>query len=191
MSRSIRVATPNDAAALCGIYAPIVASTVISFELVVPTVDDMQQRIATTTRTHPWLICEQDSHIHGYAYASTHRVRAAYRWAADVSVYVANDARGSGVGRTLYTKLFDILRLQSFRTALAGITLPNAASVALHESMGFEPVGVYRNIGYKQGAWHDVGWWAKSLAACDGEPAEPMAFSALDATELQLLLRSS
>ena len=131
----------------------------------------------TTLEFFPWLIAEEGGRVLGYAYASRHRERAAYRWSADVSVYVREDARGKGVGRALYTSLFAILRLQGIFNILAGITLPNAASVALHEAMGLRPLGVYERIGFKCGAWHDVGWWQYALRPHDGPPDEPIAIS--------------
>ena len=115
----------------------------------------------------------------GYAYGSRHRERAAYRWSADVSVYVRENARGKGVGRALYTSLFAILRSQGIHNILAGITLPNPASVALHEAMGLRPIGLYKSIGYKCGEWHDVGWWQLALGGRGGEPLEPLSFPSI------------
>jgi hydroxymethylpyrimidine/phosphomethylpyrimidine kinase len=135
----------------------------------------MARRIETVTATHPWLVLERGESVVGYAYAGEHRQRAAYRWAADVSVYVDAAQRRSGVARTLYGALFELLREQGLRIACAGITLPNQASVALHESLGFERVGVFRGIGWKAGQWRDVGWWQLDLAPRGaGSPAEPL-----------------
>jgi L-amino acid N-acyltransferase YncA len=163
MTATIRLAIPDDAAGVQAIYAPVVRDTAISFELEPPTIEDMQQRIIAVTKTMPWLICQHQEEILGYAYASPHRVRAAYQWSVDVSVYIQAHARRSGIGRGLYRSLFALLALQGFYQAYAGITLPNPASVGLHESLGFQPVGVYRAVGYKLGAWHDVGWWQLGL----------------------------
>ena len=121
-----------------------------------------------TLPEHPWLVAERD-HVVGYAYAASHGSRAAYRWSTDVSVYVDQAARGQGVGRALYRALFKVLDLQGFREAFAGITLPNGASVALHESLGFVPVGIYRQVGWKLGAWHDVGHWQRRIAQWTAE----------------------
>jgi phosphinothricin acetyltransferase len=135
----------------------------------------MAARIERISSTHPWLVAEQGGEVVGYAYACRHQERAAYRWAADVSVYVADGRRGQGHGRGLYEALFERLRRQRFQVACAGITLPNEASVALHERLGFEPVGVSRRIGWKRGAWHDVGWWQlELLPAGPQSPAEPL-----------------
>ena len=169
----IRCAMSGDAEAVLAIYAPIVSETSISFELEPPTVEEMQRRIETTLAKLPWLVCEVDEQIMGYAYASRHRERAAYQWSVDVSVYVAEWARGKGVGRKLYTPLLGILQDLGYYSALAGIALPNPASIGLHESMGFKPIGVYRNIGYKLGAWRDVGWWQKQLREYTDSPKPP------------------
>jgi phosphinothricin acetyltransferase len=127
-------------------------------------------------------VCDDNGDLLGYAYASQHRERPAYRWSVDVSVYIRDGYRRGGLGRALYASLFAILRLQGFRTALAGATLPNPGSVALHEGMGFEPVGTYRSIGFKCGEWHDVLWWQKPLSDVDSAPSEPLDLK--QATEL-------
>ena len=170
---AIRLARPGDSEAIAAIYVPIVRDTVISFEIDPPTPAEMRQRIAATLVTHPWLVAEQDGAVVGYAYASQHRTRSAYRWSCDVTAYMAEAARGKGTGMRLYAELFDILSAQGFHAAFAGISLPNAASVALHEKAGFEPVGIYSQVGYKHGAWHDVGWWQRRLVSAAGSPDEP------------------
>ena len=174
MTAIIRLATPDDAPSVQAIYAPIVRETAISFELEPPTVEAMRQRIAETLEQKPWLVCERQGDILGYVYASQHRTRPAYQWSVDVSVYVQANTRRLGVGQALYRSLFALLTLQGFYQAHAGITLPNPASVALHESLGFAPVGVYRAVGYKLGAWHDVGWWQRTLKEPVGPPAPPL-----------------
>ena len=123
----------------------------------------MARRIADVTATHPWLVCERADKVVGYVYANGHLARAAYQWSVNVTVYIDARQHRSGVGRALYTSLFALLRLQGFYNAYAGITLPNAGSVGLHEALGFRLVGVYRQVGYKFGAWHDVGWWGLEL----------------------------
>ena len=177
MSMIIRLARGDDAPAIAAIYAPYVSETPISFELVPPTGGEMANRIAKTLTRYPWLVAEIADAVVGYAYASQHRERAAYQWAADVSVYLHKDQHGRGIGRALYTALFAMLRAQGFINVYAGIALPNAASVALHEAMGMSPVGVYRRVGYKMGAWHDVGWWQGLLrepAANSPKPPRPL-----------------
>jgi L-amino acid N-acyltransferase YncA len=160
----------RDAAGCLDVYAPFVRDTAVSFEERVPTVEEFQRRIRDTSATHPWLVLEEASRVVGFAYGSRHRARAAYRWAADVTVYVAPSHHRRGAGRRLYGELLQRLRHQGFHVACAGITLPNEASVGLHRALGFEPVGVYRRIGFKHGAWHDVSWWQLGLAPADGTP---------------------
>lgn len=179
----IRIAKPGDASAIAGIYAPFVTDSVVSFETDPPTTGEMAQRIDKTLRTHPWLVAVTDRQILGYAYAGTFRTRAAYRWSCEVSAYVGEGARRTGVGRALYTRLLQVLREQNFATALAGITLPNAPSVAFHESFGFSPVGIFRGVGFKFDAWHDVGWYGMALGDFGSSPAEPIPFSAFDQDE--------
>ncbi|MFL5896742.1 MAG: arsinothricin resistance N-acetyltransferase ArsN1 family B [Thermoleophilaceae bacterium] len=175
--RQIRDAVPDrDAAACLAIYEPYVRENAVSFEDEAPGLEDFSERMRATLATHPWLVFEADGQIVGYAYGTQHRTRSAYRWAADVTVYVAPSHQRAGVGRRLYEALFDRLRRQGFHVACAGITLPNDASVGLHRALGFEPVGVYRRIGWKLGRWHDVGWWQLELLPADADrpPAEPL-----------------
>jgi phosphinothricin acetyltransferase len=160
----IRSATAADAAAILAIYAPIVRDTIISFETEVPTVHEIADRIDTTLKTHPYLVAEVSGVMAGFAYASQHRARSAYRWSADVTVYVAAEARRLGVARALYGRLLPMLAERQFHAAFAGIALPNPASVGLHEAMGFVPVGIYREVGFKFGQWCDVGWWQRLLS---------------------------
>jgi L-amino acid N-acyltransferase YncA len=170
----IRLARPSDAKAVAAIYGPIVWSTAISFETEAPGDEEMERRIVSTLAYAPWLVWDDDGDVAGYVYASRHRDRAAYQWSVDVTAYTHEDYRRRGIGRALYTALFDLLRLQNFHRAHAGITLPNAASVGLHESLGFRPVGVYPSVGFKLGAWHDVGWWQLPLLELGPAPAPPM-----------------
>lgn len=164
---TIRLATGGDAAAIANLYRPIVESTAISFETEPPDEEAIRRRLDATLPAYPWLVCEIGGVVAGYAYASRHRDRAAYRWSVDTSVYVDESHRRSGVGRGLYTSLFSILVTQGFVNAYAGITLPNPGSVALHEALGFQSIGIYRNVGFKLGAWRDVGWWQLSLQERD------------------------
>jgi phosphinothricin acetyltransferase len=167
----------RDAATCAAIYAPYVLDTAISLEEVAPTPAELSARIDRTSRTHPWLVAEDGGEVIGYAYGSQHRERACYRWAADVAVYVDPRHQRHGAGRTLYEAVLRLLARQGYQTACAGITLPNEASVGLHEACGFRHVGVYRRIGFKLGAWWDVGWWQRGLAAGpdDGPPSEPVS----------------
>ena len=174
MTRCIRLASSHDASMLHAIYIPFVSNTPVSFELVPPTEQEMRQRIEQTLQTHPWLVCEERGEILGYAYASQHRTRQAYQWSVDVSAYVHEQWRGKGIGKALYTSLFALLRLQGFYNVYAGIALPNPASVALHGAMGMRQVGIYSQVGYKLGVWHDVGWWQQSLQPHIPEPVPPL-----------------
>jgi L-amino acid N-acyltransferase YncA len=180
---SLRVAQGADSESLLAIYAPVVLETFISFEQEVPAIAAIAERIETTLENFPWLVAAREDRILGYAYASAHRERAAYRWSVDTTVYVAQDARRHGIGARLYGSLLAILRLQEFRSAFAGIALPNPASVRLHEAAGFEPLGVYADVGYKLGAWRSVGWWRLGLTARDGEPSKPVPFRGLIGTD--------
>jgi L-amino acid N-acyltransferase YncA len=172
---TIRDADPQrDAAAFAAIYAPSVEGSPVSFEERAPDAVEMATRIERYGASHAWLVAEREGEVAGYAYATAFNERPAYRWSTSVSVYVAASARGEGVGRALSGALFDRLRGRGFRMACAGITLPNEASCGLHESLGFELVGVNREIGWKQGAWRDVGWYQLELApAPEGPPPEP------------------
>ncbi len=173
---AIRIARPEDAGAMLSIYAPFVRDSAVTFETEVPTERDMASRIEETLRRFPWLVAEREGKIVGYAYAGLHRVRHAYRWSCEVSIYLDAAVRGRGLGRALYERLIEHLRDLGYLNAYGGAVLPNDASVKLHESLGFEPVGVYRKVGYKQGRFWDVGWWALRLAEPEGVPAEPRAF---------------
>lgn len=172
---SIRDADPaRDAAACAAIYAPHVESSPVSFEERAPDAGEMAARIERYGASHAWLVAEGKGRVLGYAYATAFNERPAYRWSTFVSVYVAEETRGEGIGRALYEVLFERLRERGFRTACAGITLPNEASEALHGRLGFELVGVNREIGWKQGAWRDVGWYQLELAPPgEGPPPEP------------------
>lgn len=170
---TIRDATESDAAACAAIYAPYVTGTAITFESVPPGPDEMAVRIAAALGTHAWFVLDDDGHVAGYAYGGPFKARAAYRWSCEVSIYLEPGRRRTGAGRALYETLLARLAARGFRTAVAGMTLPNDASVGLHRAMGFEPVGTYRRIGWKHGSWHDVAWMQRSISAADDPPAEP------------------
>src|SRR4051812_28905883 len=172
----IRLADARDASDVAAIYRPYVTDAVTSFEIDAPDAAEMGARIDGVLARAPWLVCAgPDGDTIGYAYASRHHERAAYQWSVDVAVYIHADHHRRGVGRRLYDTLFRLLRLQGFYVAHAGITLPNAASVGLHESLGFVPVGVYPAVGWKFGAWRDVGWWRLPLQSLVATPAPPLS----------------
>lgn len=180
----IRLATAEDAPAIAAIYEPIVRDTSISFETEAPDAGEVARRISGGMPAYPWLVATEDGAMLGYAYASRHRSRSAYRWAVDVSVYVDASYQRRGVGSRLYAVLIDLLSAQGYRNAFAGIALPNPASVGLHESAGFAYLGTYERVGWKNGRWHDVGWWQLSLGTGEEAPAEPRALDELDADAL-------
>jgi len=157
-----------DAAALLEIYRPFIESSSASFELVVPSVAEFAERIRRAQRAHEWLVAEAGGELLGYAYAGAHREREAYRYSVETSVYLSPRGRGRGIGRVLYERLFAMLADRGYCNAVAGITLPNQASVRFHEQMGFTPVGVYHGVGFKFGAWRDVAWYERRLR--DGAP---------------------
>ena len=173
----IRLATPADAPDINDIYRPFVTHSTVSFELEPPSDVAMRERIAHTLTRLPWFVCEQGAALLGYAYAAPYRERPAYQWCVETSVYVHESGRRRGIGRALYESLLWTLERQGYYTAYGIISLPNPASVALHEALGFEPVGVYRNAGYKLGAWRDVGWWQRVLREY-GEPTAPQPLPA-------------
>ena len=199
----IRHADPaSDGPACAAVYAPFVTDSVISFEYEAPSGAEMAERIGRLAATHAFLVAEDSvgagagvrlgadtgggadtpggavahagpGEVVGFAYGSPHRDRAAYRWAAEVSVYVSASRHRQGVARALYGALFELLERQGFRMLLAVIALPNEASVSLHEALGFELLGVYRQIGWKNGSWHDVACWQRQLGAAGAPPGDP------------------
>ncbi|MBV9823062.1 MAG: N-acetyltransferase [Actinobacteria bacterium] len=173
--RVVRDATPADAAACAAIYAPYVTGTAVSFETEPPTPAELGRRIEAALATYAWLVLADAGHVVGYAYGSPFNPRPAYRWSVQVSVYLAPEQRRTGGGRALYEALLARLADRGFRTALAGMTLPNDASAGLHRALGFTPVGTYRGVGFKHGRWHDVAWVQRPLGEYpdDGVPAEP------------------
>jgi phosphinothricin acetyltransferase len=203
MDGTLRQATPRDAAAVRRIYAPYVEGTAISFATTVPTVETLEARIEATVGPYPWLVCERDEgdgegaseddaggddgSVVGYAYAGPLRRHDAYRWSVELSVYVAERARRQGVGRALYRALLDLLTAQGYASAYGVVTLPNPPSVAFHERLGFERVGRFDDVGYKFGAWHDVGWWRLSLPD-PAAPEPPRPVDDLDAERVRRAL---
>lgn len=180
--KTIRRATVDDAAAVAAIYAPYCEEAAISFELTAPPVDEIARRITTVGARRPWLVLEDESAVNGYAYASAHHEREAYQWSASTAIYVSQQHHGRGIGKALYTTLFDVLRHLGYFKATAGITLPNAASVGIHEAFGFTLVGVYRDIGFKHGAWRDVAWYQAALQPLVPNPAPPRSIESLTGT---------
>lgn len=176
----IRVVRPTDYPAMLAIYAPFISDTHTSFEYQVPEVAVFANRFVQYQTQTPCLVLERDGALLGYAYANMHRSRTAYQWSVESSIYLSAEARGQGLGKGLYRALFNCLRYQGFYNVFAGISLPNPASVAVHEAMGFQPIGVYRDIGFKNGRWHDVGWWQLVLQEKTAEPQAPIWLAAVN-----------
>ena len=170
---SIRLITAGDAEATLNIYRPYVENTIISFEYEVPSLEEWQSRIATNTAKYPWLVCEHEGNIVGYAYGSTHRYRTAYSWSPEATVYMDGRYHRLGVARILYKTLFDLLRLQGYVNVYAGVGLPNPESVGFHQALGFYDIGIFKKVGYKLGAWHDTRWFQLHLAEHPDNPPMP------------------
>jgi len=191
MERQIRVATTDDAASIREIYVPYVESTAITFEVDPPTVAEVADRIQSGLEMYPWLVCESaDGQLLGYAAASQLRSKAAFQWSVELSIYVDHDAQGNGVGTALYTALLEMLAEQGFYNTYVAITLPNAASVSLHERMGFESTGTFPGVGHKHGEWHDVQWWTRTLGQRPSDPDPPTPFEAIPQTEVDRAIES-
>ena len=180
----VRPARPDDAPAIAAIYAPHVNGGIASFEIEAPDDTEMARRMAASNGLHPWLVAEADA-VLGYAYASSYAAREAYRWAVETTIYLAPGAQGKGIGRTLYTALLATLRAQGFTEAIAKIALPNPASVALHEALGFRHVGTVERIGWKHGRWVNVGVWQGALAEPATQPTELRRFADVGPAEGQ------
>ncbi|WP_089821929.1 arsinothricin resistance N-acetyltransferase ArsN1 family B [Halogranum amylolyticum] len=175
---TLRLATETDAAAVQRIYAPYVEDTAITFELEPPSTAELRDRIRDTLADYPWIVCEVDGDVVGYAYAGPIRKREAYQWSVESSVYVDSAHHRNGVARGLYESLLELLELQGYITVYAVATLPNPASVAFHESFGFEQDAAFEKMGYKGGEWHDVGWWSHTLRDHPDDPDPPLSLSA-------------
>jgi L-amino acid N-acyltransferase YncA len=170
----LRLAEPGDAAQIAAIYAPFCLETAVSFETTAPDEATMRERISTLTQRYPWLVAVSGTgDVLGYAYAGKHRERAAYRWSVDFTAYLVPEEKRRGIGTELYRALVRICQSLGYYRAFAGITLPNEASIRLHEKIGFLPIGVYRRVGFKLGKWHDVGWWSLDLLPEEDAPREP------------------
>ena len=178
MTFAIRPATAADAGAIAAIYGPYCTGSRVSFEEVAPDSAEMARRIAgDRPGFHPWFVADEDGAVLGYAASSPFRTRPAYRWSVETGIYLAPGAQGRGLGRALLETMLTALERQGYVAVIGAIALPNPASVALHEKLGFEKVGAYRGTGFKQGAWLDVGLWQKDLAPRSDSPVEPRPFA--------------
>lgn len=174
---NIRLIKSEDAETVLAIYAPYILNSNISFEYEVPSLDEFKHRIETVTKDYPWLVCEHEGGIIGYAYGGQHRARTAYKWSVESAIYMAEDHCGKGAGKLLYQELFKLLKEQGFVNVFAGMTLPNEKSVRLHTACGFAMIGVFKNIGYKNNQWHDVQWMQLDLAGHRSDMELPKAIS--------------
>ena len=175
----IRAATPEDAASIAAIYAPHVLVGTVSFETVPPDARQMRARMAASDGLYPWMVATigDGGGVLAFAYAARFREREAYRFVCETTVYVADAAQRQGAGRLLYEALIDTLRAQGFTQAIGVIALPNDQSIKLHEAVGFRRAGVYREVGYKNGQWIDVGHWQCELRDAAVPPVEPKRFA--------------
>lgn len=185
----IRLANEYDATGILEIYAPYISDTSFTFETEVPTEKEFGQRIKKYLENWPWLVCEIDGRVAGYAYGSRYRERTGYQWCVECSVYVHDDFLRSGVGRALYMPLFALLKEQGYRNVYAVINLPNERSVSFHESCGFKWFATYENVGYKLGRWKNVGWWQLIINDYGDEPPPPLRFPELDRGLVESILR--
>lgn len=188
---SIRLANPSDAKSILNIYAPYIESTSFTFETDVPSEEEFAERIRNYLHNWPWLVCEADGMIAGYAYASRYRERTAYQWSVECSVYVHDDFQKRRIASALYRALFEILKRQGFRNVYAVINLPNDKSVALHENFGFMHFATYEQVGYKLGNWKNVGWWRLILNEFGNDPESPVKFSEMDKIFLPEILTAA
>src|SRR4030095_187624 len=191
MAGNIRVATKDDAVGMLEIYTPFILNSGITQEVEVPSVEDFQQRIISNLTERPWLVCEINNEIVGYAYAGKHRGRKGYHRGTEPSVYISEKYHGVGIANALYTAVFDFLKLQGYVNAYAVITLPNDRSIAFHKKFGFEYLTTYKKIGYKLGQWHDVGWMQYEIIPHKEDPEDPIKFSDIDKVVVDSILRKS
>lgn len=170
---TFRFAEERDAAGILDIYSNYIEHTTVTFETEIPSVAAFANRIEGIIEAYPYIVCEANGMITGYAYASKHRERAAYRYDADMSVYIAKEHHGRRIGTALYSALFELLRTQGYINTYAGIALPNEKSIGFHKAMGFAEIGIYHNTGYKLGRWIDVLWMQKAIAPYPDNPTSP------------------
>jgi phosphinothricin acetyltransferase len=183
MNKLIRLATKDDGEALLSIYGDYITNTSITFETEIPSLEVFRRRISEVLEMFPWLVCELNGQVVGYAYASKHRVRAAYQWSVDVSVYIHPDFHGKQIATALYSALFQLLKFQGFYSVYAGVCLKNIKSLKFHQSFGFQPIGIYHNVGYKLGEWHDVQWSELSLMEYNNPPKKPKTIDEIKTTK--------
>jgi len=185
----IRLATPQDSKAILGIYAPYISNTSFTFEAEVPSEENFSVRINNYLENWPWLVCEVNGMIAGYAYGARYRERIGYQWCVESSIYIHDDFMRKGIARSLYNVLIDLLKLQGYRNVYAVINLPNDKSVKFHEGCGFKWFANYENVGYKLGKWKTVGWWRLVINEHSDEPTAPIKLSDIDEEGIQKILQ--
>lgn len=185
----IRLANKKDASAILDIYNPYIENTSFTFETEVPLLADFQKRIEDYLENWPWLVCEDQGKIAGYAYGAKYRERKGYQWCVESSIYIHDDYLKRGIGKALYEALLEILKQQGYRNVYAVINLPNERSVKFHESCGFTFFALYPKVGYKLGNWKNVGWWQVNLNEYNMEPDPPVKFSDLKKDFLENLFK--
>lgn len=188
---NIRLVRESDCQALLEIYGPFVTHTTVSFEYELPTEEEFRGRIRSYSEKYPWLVCELDGKVVGYAYASKHRDRTAYQWSVEVSVYVHPEYHKKHIAKALYTALFEILELQGFISAYAGVAIPNEKSRGFHVSFGFKPIGIYHKVGYKLGKWLDTEWFERDIATPYAEPQMPKPIAEICETDAFIRILNS
>lgn len=184
----IRIAKEEDALGILNIYGTYITGTSFTFEMDVPTIPDFKNRIRNYLETYPWLVYEVNGEIAGYAYAARHRERVAYQWCTESSIYIHDKFQGTGIGKSLYPALTEILKNQGFRNIYAVINLPNEKSVSFHERCGFTWFATYENVGYKLGKWKTVGWWKLQVNEYTDNPQPPVKFPDLDKNLIDSIL---
>lgn len=189
---NIRLITPTDAEAALAVYAPYVLHTANTFEYEIPSVDDFRTKIEKITAQYPWLVCECDGEIVGYAYGSTHRERAAYQWSPESTVYISDKHHRKGIARVLYNTLFALLQQQGYINVFASVLVTNVNSVEFHRAYGFEEIGLFKNIGYKLGEWHTNLWFQYTLQEHVIDPSVPIPITKmLNDEELKTTINKS
>lgn len=187
----LRIAEVSDAEGILSLYAPYITRTAITFETEIPNIDDFRKRVNEISSEYPYIVCLVDERIVGYAYAHRQMERAAYQWNASLSVYVAEDHFGIGIGKALYSALLEILKLQRIRNVYAGITKPNIRSEKLHKSFNFDFLGTYHSTGYKCGQWHDVTWFEKHIGDHETQLLQCIKIGQIDHKEIEDILCAS
>ena len=170
MGLKIRLSAADDTPRLLEIYGQYI-HTPITFECVLPTEQEFSERIQNITQNYPYLVCEEQGKLIGYAYAHRQMAREAYQWNAELSIYLDQEYTSQGLGKQLYCALIELLRMQGVRNVYGGVTLPNERSERLHLGLGFHCLGIYRSTGFKCGQWHDVAWFEKAIAVHNQEPS--------------------